>query len=143
MQTVTRDDVNAARLGRAYKSVRWAQELARQEGRSEIELAAKTAGDEVLAVNSDLIAHGAEPDRAPEPLSDLAVLMVLDSPSSRALLDGLKALVPLARAVDQERGNVLASALPDGQLGLDWEEDLLQLVARLSGEVLGAGSARE
>lgn len=143
MQTASRDDVNASRLGKAYKSVRLAQELARIEGRSEIEMAAKTAGDEVKAVASDLLARGAEPDRAPEPLSELSLLMVLDSPSSRALLAGLKELLPLGRAVDVERGNTLEAALPDGQRGLDWEEDLLQLVARLSGEVQGAGSVRE
>ena len=107
----SREDVSASRLWRAYRQVRLAQELARGEGRSVIELAAKSAGDDVHAVISDLVAHGADKEVGIPERGSLQELMVLDSPSSRALLDGLKALVPLARAVDQERGNVLETAL--------------------------------
>ena len=61
----------------------------------------------------------------------------LNTPDVRALLDGLRGLVPLADRIDEARGRSLDEAFPGDVKGLDLADALHSLVLRLEGEVCG------
>lgn len=136
MQAVTEEDVLASRLHRAMRAARLAQLYGSQGDATGAELEARKAGDETQAALKTVLDRGGKVDTLPEPQDDLSVLMVLDSPNSRELLAGLKALLPVAERVDAERGRSLDEVV-GGSAGLDLAEDLAQMIARISMEIHG------
>ena len=79
-------------------------------------------------------------------LRGLDALDRLDTPETRALLAALEAALPVAEAVDEQRGNVLPGRIetPPGETrGIDLAESVGELVLRLRRELFGLGSGRE
>ncbi len=79
-------------------------------------------------------------------LRALDALGRLDTPETRGLLAALEAALPVAEAVDEQRGNVLPERIetaPGETRGIDLAESLGELVLRLRREVFGLGSGRE
>ena len=83
---------------------------------------------------------GAGPVPAWRQLGPETPLELLDTPKSRALLEALKQIVPLAEAVDAERGHVIPDEIPlqEGESrGTGWAETLSTLVLQLALDVEG------
>jgi hypothetical protein len=72
---------------------------------------------------------------------DLRDLAALDTPQARALLAGLRELLPLAEVVDAQRGRSVGEEVPlqpDESRGTDLAETISEMVLRLRRECEGA-----
>ncbi|MES2460521.1 MAG: hypothetical protein V4671_08045 [Armatimonadota bacterium] len=100
----------------------------------------RDAQDTVQAVMRRLAEAGAGPVPAWRKLGPQTPLELLDTPKSRALLEALRNIVPIAEAVDAERGHVIPDEIPLGpgeSRGTGWAETLSTLVLQLSLDVEG------
>lgn len=133
----------AVRAAEAQKAARIAQHLATPGADPEevtqaaeyAALAAEAAGSAL----ADLVDLGAaRPNvKAPTPIP----LEKLDTPDARALLAGLRDLLPVAERLDADRGRVLPEGVatgPSDSRGTDLADTLAALIARLATEVHGA-----
>lgn len=106
-------------------------------------LAGECADRCMAAVRLAVQAGAADPvDRSGESERlDLRGLAALDTPQARALLAGLRELLPIAEVVDAQRGRSVgedAPLLPGESRGTDVAETISELVLRLTRECEGA-----
>jgi hypothetical protein len=107
----------------------------------------RSAGRDSAEALKELASLGVRPSEAVRPRvgsrsGDLGQLMKLENsrPEALALLDALRAALPLAEALDEKRGDVLDEPV-GGSAGLVWGEDLVQLKSKLELELFGPGEA--
>lgn len=82
---------------------------------------------------------GHQPAKENNPLAELARVESSRS-EALALLDALRAALPLAEALDAKRGDVLDVAV-GGYRGLEWGDRLMQAVCGLELELFGPSGA--
>jgi hypothetical protein len=100
----------------------------------------RDAQSNLQVVMGRLAEAGAGPVPAWKALGPETPLEKLDTPNTRALLEALRQIVPLAEAVDAERGHVIPDEIPLGpgeSRGTGWAETLSALVLQLSLDVEG------
>lgn len=107
----------------------------------------RLAGKDSAEALKELASLGVRPSEAVRPRvglkhGDLGQLRKLETSRAEALalLDALRAALPLAEALDEKRGDVLAEPVA-GYRGLEWGERLLQAVCGLELELYGPGEA--
>lgn len=102
------------------------------------------ATDALLKISKKLEALGGRdlaPIVKPAPVNPLAELALVESSRAEALalLEALRVALPLAEALDQKRGDVLAVPVA-GYSGTEWGERVLQAVSGLELELFGPGA---
>jgi hypothetical protein len=144
-------DRAAAHLKRSIKAARLAQFHGKKSlGSSAVEMVGKEAAEEGEKAMGFLLAAGASLDKRPASarLDDAIPLHLLDTDNARRLLLALRDVLPLAEAVDKERGRVVApemaaQLLPGDTPGMDLAESVNTLILRLRTEIHGPQTGRE
>lgn len=106
----------------------------------------RSAGKDSAEALKELASLGVRPSEAVRPRvgpssGDLGQLMKLESSRAEAmaLLEALRAALPLAEALDAKRGDVLPEAI-GGSAGLVWGDRLIQAISGLELELSGPGA---
>lgn len=138
-QTLTNDLAGAARaIVAAQEAALLAQILIARGEPANAADAAHNAADKCSSAITRLMAAGV-PSEAFDGVPDNNPIRLdaLNTPDVRALLDAVRALVPLAERVDQARGRWYPDAPPTDTKGTDLAETLHQLACRLHLEAFG------
>lgn len=137
-------DKAAAHLHQSVKAARLAQYHGERGNADNAGGSGKVAAEEGQKAMDFLLSAGASLDKRPpsERMNAAIPLHLLNTENARRLLSALRNVLPLAEAVDRERGRVVddamaAQLLPGDTPGMDLAESVNELILRLRTEIHG------
>ncbi len=124
-------------------SAKFSEAIHRRAGSTKGEELASEASEALRRVCDGLEALGAkDKGDTPAPVNPLTELSRVENSRREALtlLDGLKALLPIAENLDVKRGDVLTEPV-NGYRGTEWNDRLVQMCSELELELFGPSEA--